>query len=363
MPRLVAALCVVLAFSSALQARAELPVAALTGTLLVPNEIPSLLPTDSISLAPGYPQVIRLRISNNGPSDAPNVDVQSIFSAALRTEWVRIDVDPICGIELGVQPSLSLRWPIADLRAGDQRECDLTFSATGAGPPPPEGANTMGILFVAPTSDSVRPPPGMGFVSSRLNFFVSSRVATLANYAAQVDPTPLRINPGEVRDISVFLTNRGPQALVLPDTRFYGRFERYTHAFPDFNEGIDPFRIFPLPSPGCQHSLGLDITTGLGWSREHNVLLDSLAPGETRECRYRVEALRNATGERTLLFTQRLQFPGVIDPDLSNNIAPLRMMFSDPPPLPVPTGSRAMLAVLALLLGLIGTAALAARER
>lgn len=86
-----------------------------------------------------------------------------------------------------------------------------------------------------------------------------------------------------------------------------------------------------------------------------------MAPGATQECRLRVEARPNATGERTLLFTQRILFDGVVDPNLGDNVAALRMFFTNP--LPVPSTSASLLAALTILLALIGLGALAGPHR
>ena len=83
----------------------------------------------------------------------------------------------------------------------------------------------------------------------------------------------------------------------------------------------------------------------------------SIAPGESIECPFIVEALSNARGSFSLPVTQRTYQPGVVDPALGDNIAYVNMVFNDGP-LPVTASHRHALMMLAALLAVFGLLAL-----
>ena len=347
-------ICVLLAHP----ATAQLPVADLRASHVVLTEVPTLRPDDLAPLAPGYPQVVRLRIENRGPADVPDANIQpTAFLSVLTPQFVAIDVPPDCGMNLTAGATYSIDWNIGLLRAGELRECDLTFRSTGAGPTLPPGA--AGTLFVTPTSDFVRPPPNfLNFASTVRRFTIAREVSTLADYAVRFEPSPVRVDPGTSREVSLLITNRGPQAITAAQTRFYGWFERYNRFGPP-PIAPDPFILSSVGGPECQLQAIGPIISPPAFVELTAVIDPPIAPGETRECRIRVEARQNATGERSLRFTQRILFPGVVDPNLGDNIATLQMIFSDPPAVPVPTISKTMLAVMGMLLALVGVASFA----
>jgi hypothetical protein len=347
-----------LAILAPLQAEAQLPVADLRASHTVLTEVPTLRPNDLVPLAPEYPQVVRLRIENLGPADVPDANVQpAAFLSVLTPQFVAIDVPPDCGIALTTGTTYTIDWNIGLLRAGESRECDLTFRSTGTGPSLPPGA--AGTVFLTPTSSLVRPPQNfLNFASTARRFTIAPTVAVLADYSVRFEPSAVRVDPSTSRDVSLLITNRGPQAITAAQTRFYGWLERYNLFGPN-PEQLDPFRLVPLGPPGCQLVDIGPVISPPAFTELTAIIDPPIAPGETRECRIRVEARPNATGERTLRFTQRIFYDGVVDPNLADNIATLRMIFSDPPAQPVPTASKTMLAVLALMLLLVGLASYA----
>lgn len=262
---------------------------------------------------------------------------------------------PTCGLSISATATYTIDWPIGLLRAGEYRECNITLLATGSGPgtPPPNGS---AIFSLIPTSNLVEPPANfINFAGTVRRFTIAPAVATLADYAVRIEPSPVRVDPGTSREVSLLITNRGPQAITAAQTRFYGWFERYNQFGPP-PIPPDPFILSSVGGPECQLQAIGPIISPPGPIELTAVIDPPIAPGETRECRIRVEARPNATGERSLRFTQRIFFDGVVDPNLTDNIATLRMIFSDPPAEPVPTASKTMLAVLALVLMLVGLA-------
>lgn len=346
-----------LGLAFAAPAAAQLPVADLRASHTVLTEVPTLRFDDWPPLVPGYPQVIRLRIENFGPADAPDVAAGGAsFTGFLTPGLVLLTVEPNCGLTLTAGTNYSMQWPIGLLRSGEFRECDLTLMATGAGPntPPP---NTSARFSISPRSSLVQ-SPFLRFGGTDRNFTIAPTLTALSDISVRIEPTPVLVLPGNTADFTVLITNNGPQ--IFNGFPLRGWFQRYTHAFPQVNTSPDPFRLSPRLSPGCDFQ-AFDITSAFGWGREVNVLLDNLAPGETRACNFRVEALSNAAGTRDLLFTQRIWFDGVIDPQINNNVAALRMIFANP--LPVPSTSASLLAALTILLALIGLGALAGPHR
>ena len=346
-----------LGLAFAAPAAAQLPVADLRASHTVLTEVPTLRFNDWPPLAPGYPQVVRLRIENFGPADVPDAGAAGSASGFLRPDLVLMSVAPGCGITLTVGTNYSLQWAIGLLRAGEFRECDLTLTATGAGPstPPPNGP---GRLAMVPTSSLVQ-SPFLRFGGTNRNFTIAPAVAVLADFSVRIEPTPVWVAPGTSRDVSIFITNRGPQALPAQQWPFYGWLERYNLFGPN-PEQRDPFILGGPVVPGCRFQQIGPIISPPAFV-ELTAIVDGIAPGATQECRLRVEARPNATGERTLLFTQRILFDGVVDPNLDDNVAALRMIFTNP--LPVPSTRASLLAALTILLALIGVGALAGPHR
>lgn len=340
-------------------ASAQLPVADLRASHVVLTEVPTLRFFDWPPLTPDYPQVVRLRIENRGPADAPDVGLSSFFGGFMRPDLVHIAVEPGCGLNLSTGSSFTLSWPIGLLRAGEARECTLTLRATGAGPPnpPPNGG---AWFLLRPTSGSVQSPIGQFSATERL-FTIAPSVAILADYAVRFEPSTVRIDPGAFRDVSLYITNRGPQAVTPAQTRLFGWLDAYNRFGPP-PAPTDPFVIDPFELPGCRFQQVGPIPSPPSFV-ELTAIVETIAPGETRECRLRVSARPDASGERTIRFTQRVFFDGVVDPDLSNNLASLRMIFGEPPAVPVPATGHAALAVLMLLVMLLAAAWLAQPAR
>jgi hypothetical protein len=301
---------------------------------------------------------MRLTITNAGSVDADGVNIRATVSGVIGffTQLTAVTPDPTCGVIAHLIPEFALEWPIGLLQAGQSRSCDLTFAATGI-PLPPIPA-VFGRIGISPTSSLVSPPTGGQFGATERVFLVAQQVNTLADYAVRFEPSPIRVDPGTSREVSLLITNRGPQSITAAQTRFYGWFERYNLFGPN-PEQLDPFRLVPLGPPGCLLQQTGPIISPPSIVELTAVIDPPIAPGETRECRIRVEARQNATGERSLRFTQRILFPGVVDPNLADNIATLQMIFSEPPAVPVPAASRTMLVVMALLLALVGVASFA----
>lgn len=363
MPDLVSAMRLVallVALLIAPPASAQLPVADLRASHVVLTDVATLRGMDSPPLTPDFPQVVRLRVQNLGPADVPDANVAlTSFPGLLIPGLVALSASTTCGMTFTPTGGIFvIDWPIGLLRAGEYRECDVTLLATGSGPgtPPP---NASAIFSVIPTSNLVQPPANfINFVGTGRRFTIAPAVSTLADYAVRIEPSPVRVDPGTSREVSLLITNRGPQAITAAQTRFYGWFERYNRFGPP-PIPPDPFILSSVGGPECQLQAIGPIISPPGPIELTAVIDPPIAPGETRECRIRVEARPNASGERSLRFTQRIFFDGVIDPNLTDNIATLRMIFSDPPAEPVPIASKTMLAVLALLLALVGVASFA----
>lgn len=342
-----------------LPAMAQLPVADLRASHVVVTEVPTLRFADWPPVTPDFQQVVRWRITNLGPSDAMDVTGRGGVGGFVSTPTlVTVSVSPECGTPVASGDNWTIDWPIGLLRAGEFRECDVTLRSTGAGPtrPPPNAPLSVGVV---PASSAVRPPPPLvGFVSTIRSFTIAPAVAVLADYSVRIEPSTVRIDPGTSQDVSVFITNRGPQAVTPAQTLLFGWFDRYNRFGPPPSPP-DPFLINPFVLPGCRFQEVGPIFNPPRDVELTAIVEQTIAPGETRECRIRVEARPNATGERSLRFTQRIFYDGVVDPNLADNIATLRMIFSDPPAQPVPTASKTMLAVMGLLLALIGIASFA----
>jgi hypothetical protein len=342
----------------ALPAVAQLPVADLRASHTVLTEVPTLRLADWPPLAPGHPQVVKLRIENLGPADAPDVRGRGATFNLLTPALVAIDVPPQCGITLTTGSGYLFDWPIGLLRVGEARECEIVLSATGAGPvrPPP---NAPAELVFGPTSNAVRPPLNLpSFAVTERKFSIAPAVAVLADYSVRIEPSPVRVDPGTSREVSIFITNRGPQSVPIAQWPFYGWLERY-NAFGPPPIPPDPFVVSSIGDPNCMLQQIGPIISPASFVELTAVFQQSILPGETRECRVRVEARPNASGERSLRFTQRIFYDGVVDPNLADNVATLRMIFSDPPAQPVPVNGKVMLAALALLLAMVAFARLA----
>lgn len=340
-------------------ATAQLPVADLRASHVVLTEVSTLRSEDWPPLTPDFVQVVRWRITNLGPSDATDVTGRGGISGFVSTPTlVTVSVPSECGVPVTMGDNWIIDWPIGLLRAGESRECDVTLRATGSGPtrPPPNASIRVGTV---PVSSMVRPPPPLlGFVSTIRSFTIAPAVAVLADYSVRIEPSTVRIDPGTFRDVSVFITNQGPQAVTPAQTSLFGWFDRYNRFGPP-PIPPDPFLIIPFVLPGCRFQEVGPIISPPRDVELTAIVEQTIAPGETRECRIRVEARPNATGERTLRFTQRIFYDGVVDPNLGDNVVTLRMIFSDPPAFPVPTISKTMLAVMGMLLALVGVASFA----
>lgn len=343
----------------ALPAMAQLPVADLRASHVVLTEVPTLRFADWPPLTPDFTQVVRWRITNLGPSDAADVTGRGGAGGFVSTPTlVTVSVPSECGTPVASGDNWTIDWPIGLLRAGEFRECDVTLRSTGAGPirPPPNAPLRIGVV---PASTMVRPPPPLvDFVSTNRSFTIAPATAVLADYSVRIEPSTVRIDPGTSQDVSVFITNRGPQAVTPTQMPLFGWFDRYNRFGPPPSPP-DPFLINPFVLPGCRFQEVGPIFNPPRDVELTAIVEQTIAPGETRECRIRVEARPNASGERTLRFTQRIFYDGVVDPNLADNIATLRMIFSDPPAVPVPAASKTMLAVLALMLLLVGLASYA----
>ena len=363
MPDLVTAmrrLLTLLCFLAPLPVAAQLPVADLRASHVVLTEVPAIRPNDSPPLTPEFAQVLRLRIENLGPADVPDANVAlTNFPGLLIPALVSMLAPTACGITFTPTDGIfEIDWPIGMLRAGQHRECDITLRATGSGPvtPPPNGSATFSAI---PTSSQTQPPVGfINFGGTLRRFTIAPSVAVLADYSVRFEPSAIRVDPGTSREVSLLITNRGPQAITAAQTPFYGWFERF-NVFGPPPIPPDPFLLSSVGGPECElRSIG-PITSPPGPVELTAVIDPPIAPGETRECRIRVDARPSASGERSLRFTQRIFYDGVVDPNLADNVATLRMIFSDPPAEPVPAISRTMLAVMLLLLAWTGAASLA----
>jgi hypothetical protein len=348
-----------LALSIAFPAPAQLPVADLRASHVVLTEVPTLRFADWPPLTPSSIQVVRVRLENRGPADVPDANARfSPNPGFLTPALVEMSVPSTCGVVVTAAATYSIDWPIGLLRPGEHRECDFTLRATGLGPmtPPPNGSATFVII---PTSVATAPPPpGITFTFAAQRFTVSPATAVLADYSVRIEPSPVRIDPGTSQDVSIFITNHGPQAVTPSQTALFGWFDRYNRFGPPPSPP-DPFLINPFVLPGCRFQEVGPIISPPRDVELTAIVEQTIAPGETRECRIRVEARPSATGERSLRFTQRIFYDGVVDPNLADNVATLRMIFSDPPAQSVPTASKTMLAVLGWLLALIGIASFA----
>jgi hypothetical protein len=357
-------LLTLLCFLAPLPVAAQLPVADLRASHVVLTEVPTIRPTDRPPLTAEFAQVVRLRIENLGPADVPDANVAlTSFPGLLIPDLVSMSAPSACGITFTPTGGIfEIDWPIGILRAGQYRECDITLRSTGSGPvtPPPNGSATFSVI---PTSSQTQPPVGfINFAGTLRRFTIAPSVAVLADYSVRFDPSPIRVDPGTSREVSLFITNRGPQAITAAQTRFYGWFERF-NVFGPPPIPPDPFILSSVGGPECElRSIG-PITSPPGPVELTAVIDPAIAPGETRECRIRIDARANASGERSLHFTQRIFYDGVVDPNLADNVATLRMIFTDPPAEPVPAVSRTILAVMLLMFAWVGLASLAREGR
>lgn len=337
---------------------AQLPIADLRVRYQVISEVPTIgqfifwEPT----ITPQYPQVVRVQIVNNGPTEPTDVAVmistQGMTDTNVEITWpAHCDISPV--------PALSIRlsWSIGLLRLGESRECDLTFRARSTAPilPPLELLRPFGFT---PTTAQTRPPPpsfAYGGPSGVFTVYPTTRV--LSDIAIRVDPPVVFVAPGQSRLARVRLTNRGPDTFEDP---LITVFSRYTHTVTDV-PAPEGFRIFPAAAApdDCFWSRQDTGVNQSGFGRRWILAARSIAPGESIECPFIVEALSNAPGRFSLPVTQRTYQPGVVDPALGDNISYVEMVFGDGP-VPVPSTNARGLITLAFLLVVIGLVAVRA---
>jgi hypothetical protein len=180
----------------------------------------------------------------------------------------------------------------------------------------------------------------------------------LSDIAIRVDPPVLFLLPGQSRVANVRLTNRGPGTFA---PGLVTVFNLYRHTVTDI-PAPEGFRIFPAAAApaDCSWSRQDIGVNQSGFGRRWILAARSIAPGESIECPFIVEALSNARGSFSLPVTQRTYQPGVVDPALGDNIAYVNMVFNDGP-LPVTATHRYALMTLAALLAVFGLLAIGRR--
>jgi hypothetical protein len=350
-----------LAALTPLAASAQLPIADLRVRYQVISEVPTL---DQFffwdpTITPQHPQVVRARIVNNGPNEPTDVAV-TISTQGMTDTNVEITWPAHCDISRVPAPSIRLSWSIGLLRVGESRECELTFRARSTAPilPPLELRRPFG--FTPTTAQTRPPPPSFVYGGPDGVFTVYPTTRVLSDIAIRVDPPVVFVAPGQSRLARVRLTNRGPDTFEDP---LITVFSIYTHTVTDI-PAPEGFRIFPAAAApeDCfwsRQDLGVNQS---GFARRWILAARSIAPGESIECPFIVEALANARGSFSLPVTQRTYQPGVVDPALGDNISYVEMVFGDGP-MPVPTADWRGLLALAGLLVLVGWAALRSRGR
>jgi hypothetical protein len=333
-------------------ALAQLPIADLRVSAQIITEVPTF---DQFFLfwdptvTPQHPQVVRVRIVNNGPYEPTDVGV-TIFAnmdeLAGEITWPSsCDISPITG------PSIRLSWSIGLLRVGETRECDLTFRARPTAPILSPQQMRRGYGFTATTVQTRPPPPSFVYGGPDGVFTVYPTTSVLSDIAIRVEPPVLFLLPGQSRIANVRLTNRGPDTFA---PGLVTVFNLYRHTVTDI-PAPEGFRIFPATAAPADCSwtrqdIGVNQS---GFGRRWILIARSIAPGESIECPFIVEALSNARGRFSLPVTQRTYQPGVVDPALGDNISYVEMVFGDGP-MPVPTANTPFLIGLSILLGTIG---------
>ena len=340
-------------------ALAQLPIADLRTSHVIITEVPTLdqffLVWDP-TITPQHPQIVRVRIVNNGPA-APS-DVAVTIATTLTDANGEIAWPESCNISRLPSTSIQFNWSIGLLQVGEGRECDLTFRARPTAPILPPLQMRSGFGFAATTTQARPPPPNSSYGGPSGIFGVYPKTRILSNIAARVEPEILFLLPGQSRLAHVRLTNRGPDTF---ENRLVTVFNLYTHTATDI-PAPEGFRIFPaVAAPeDCiwsRQDLGVNQS---GFGRRWIVSARSIPPGESIECPFIVEALSNARGSFSLPVTQRTYQPGVVDPALGDNISYVNMVFNDGP-LPVPGNSHRALLALAALLAVFGLLAIGRR--
>jgi hypothetical protein len=341
-----------------LPALAQLPVAGLRASHVIITEVPTFneffLVWDP-TITPQHPQVVRARIVNNGPA-APT-DVAVTITTTLTDTNGEITWPGNCDISRLPTSNIQLNWSIGLLRVGESRECDLTFRARSTAPILPPLQMRNGFAFTPTSTEARPPPPSFGFAGTNGVFSIYPTTRILSDIAIRVDPPLVFVAPGHSQLARVRLTNRGPDTF---ESRLVTAFNLYTHTVTDV-PAPEGFRIFPAAAApeDCIWSRQDFGVNQSGFGRRWIVAARSIAPGESIECPFIVEALSNARGSFSLPVTQRTYEPGVVDPALGDNISYVNMVFNDGP-LPVPTASVRALIALAVLLVVVGFAAVRA---
>jgi hypothetical protein len=342
-------------------ALAQLPIADLRVRYEIITEVPTFneffLFWDP-TVTPQHPQVVRVRIVNNGPHEPTDLGVT--VSTTMDDLAAQITWSPTCDVSRVPGPNIELNWSIGLLRVGETRECDLTFRAQPSAPILPPSQMRRGYGFTPTTTQTRPPPPSFSYGGPGGVFTLFPTTQVLSDIAIRVEPPVLFLLPGQSRVANVRLTNRGPDTFA---PGLVTVFNLYRHTVTDI-PAPEGFRIFPAAAAPADCSwtrqdIGVNQS---GFGRRWTLAARSIAPGESIECPFIVEALSNARGRFSLPVTQRTYQPGVVDPALGDNISYVEMVFGDGP-MPVPTTDwRALLAMTALL-ALIGWVALCIRSQ
>lgn len=334
----------------------QLPVAGLRASHVIITEVPTFnqffLLWDP-TITPQHPQIVRARIVNNGPAEP--TDIAVTVTTTLTDANGEITWPDSCDISRLPTSNIQLNWAVGLLRVGESIECDLTFRARSTAQILPPLQMRNGFAFT-PTSIQVRPPPpSFGFAGTNGVFSIYPLTRVLSDIAIRVDPPVVFVAPGQSRLARVRLTNRGPDTFEDP---LITVLNRYTHTVTDI-PAPEGFRIFPAAAAptDCFWSRQDIGVTPSGFGRNWILAARSIAPGESIECPFIVEALSNARGSFSLPVTQRTYQPGVVDPALGDNISYVNMVFNDGP-LPVPGNSHRALLALAALLAVFGLLAI-----
>ena len=355
--RWAAALAVLLPVVASAQ---PLPIADLRVRYEIITEVPTigqfLLLGGDPTITPQHAQVVRVRIVNNGPSEPTDVGLNiftNMTDVNAELTWVaNCDVTRVLG------PTIQLQWSIGSLRTGEGLQCDFTFRARPTAPVLPP-LQMRGGFSLTPTTAQARPaPPSFVYGGPSGVFSVYPTTRLLSDVSIAVDPPTLYLLPGQSRLARVRLTNRGPDSF---EEGLISVFSAYIHTVTDI-PAPEGFRIFPAAAPPQDCGWGrLDgAVSQSGFSRNWILGARSIAPGESIECPFIVEALSNARGSFSLPVTQRTYQPGVVDPALGDNIAYVNMVFNDGP-LPVTATHRYALMTLAALLAVFGLLAIGRR--
>jgi hypothetical protein len=351
-----AALAVLLPIAASAQ---PLPIADLRTSHVIITEVPTInqffLVWDP-TITPQHPQIVRVRMVNNGPAEP--TDVAVAVTTTLTDLNAEVNWPASCGITRVPAESIRLNWSIGLLRVGESRECDLIFRARPTAPILPPLQMRSGFGFNATTSQARPPPPSTSYGGPSGIFSVYPITRVLSDVAVNVEPTMLFLLPGQSQLAHVRLTNRGPDTF---EDRLVTAFNLYMHTVTDI-PAPEGFRIFPaVAAPeDCIWTRQDFGVTQSGFGRRWIVSARAVPPGQSIECPFIVEALSNARGSFSLPVTQRTYQPGVVDPALGDNIAYVNMVFNDGP-LPVPGNDQRMLLALAALLAVFGLLAIGRR--